>query len=310
MCHPNGRRIIPARAGFTLSLRLVGAWAGGSSPLARGLHACLMSTKPNPGIIPARAGFTDPAVRRAVSPRDHPRSRGVYTPLIHRLYEDAGSSPLARGLPRPLLSGGRSAGIIPARAGFTNIVNAELKTIMDHPRSRGVYPPPLRGSCHIDGSSPLARGLRRHRQVRLHAPGIIPARAGFTHGPACAPPTSWDHPRSRGVYQGSASHQWPALGSSPLARGLRPRRPALLLAGRIIPARAGFTYQWVEDNTLGSDHPRSRGVYVNAVRNVITTVGSSPLARGLPRLDRGRHRPRRIIPARAGFTRLCQEGLP
>ena len=52
-----------------------------------------------------------------------------------------------------------------------------------------------------------------------------------------------------------------ARGSSPLARGLPTDAMSWVAYNRIIPARAGFTYQWVEDNTLGSDHPRSRGVY-------------------------------------------------
>ena len=52
------------------------------------------------------------------------------------------------------------------------------------------------------------------------------------------------------------------------------------------------------------DHPRSRGVYVSQSSCSKSVAGSSPLARGLPpRLDQvlpdGR-----IIPARAGFTRV------
>ena len=51
----------------------------------------------------------------------------------------AGSSPLARGL---LIGRGDSpeaAGIIPARAGFTDVVEAVAGGGADHPRSRGVY---------------------------------------------------------------------------------------------------------------------------------------------------------------------------
>mgnify|MGYP001673488441 CR=1 FL=1 len=53
----------------------------------------------------------------------------------------------------------------------------------------------------------------------------------------------------------------PALGSSPLARGL----PLLVhtpgLASRIIPARAGFTVSRSPRAVPARDHPRSRGVY-------------------------------------------------
>ena len=50
------------------------------------------------------------------------------------------------------------------------------------------------------------------------------------------------------------------------------------------------------------DHPRSRGVYVSSRTSTSGGIGSSPLARGLPRSRRASCRARRIIPARAGFT--------
>ena len=72
---------------------------------------------------------------------------------------------------------------------------------------------------------------------------------------------------------------------------------------RIIPARAGFTS--VRSGSCGApqDHPRSRGVYLDALQSYHNPGGSSPLARGL-RIFRVRNSTRgRIIPARAGFTR-------
>ena len=91
-------------------------------------------------------------------------------------------------------------------------------------------------------------------------------------------------------------------GSSPLARGLR-----LLVVGqhdefRIIPARAGFTCGWRSCTAGTSNHPRSRGVYVEAGAHLRITAGSSPLARGLPGPGGAGQFPVRIIPARAGFT--------
>ena len=50
----------------------------GSSPLARGLPWNQPTTVITAGIIPARAGFTEPQLRRTTAPEDHPRSRGVY----------------------------------------------------------------------------------------------------------------------------------------------------------------------------------------------------------------------------------------
>ena len=113
-------RIIPARAGFTIGARHSGrvgqdhprsrgvydhyateyGHLTGSSPLARGLRDSDNRRSVQPGIIPARAGFTPLP----------------YRPALGR----PGSSPLARGLPWQICCYIASAGIIPARAGFTH----------------------------------------------------------------------------------------------------------------------------------------------------------------------------------------------
>ena len=59
---------------------------------------------------------------------------------------------------------------------------------------------------------------------------------------------------------------------------------------------------WAWHKEYVPDHPRSRGVYVRASTWTHTAPGSSPLARGLPRLRGPQAIRRRIIPARAGFT--------
>ena len=93
------------------------------------------------------------------------------------------------------------------------------------------------------------------------------------------------------------------LGSSPLARGLLRLGRPLRTRTRIIPARAGFTAPPERRGEERGDHPRSRGVYV-AFRFVASRAsGSSPLARGLPTTCGIEDADRRIIPARAGFTR-------
>ena len=152
-------RIIPARAGFTPGPcrwtpacpdhpRSRGVYRSatqcfllspGSSPLARGLHQRVPVRAGGPGIIPARAGFTT-GRRRSSRPRtDHPRSRGVYSPDREYGEKAIGSSPLARGLLDDVLKVFVSDRIIPARAGFTWSVPAEIVHMTDHPRSRGVY---------------------------------------------------------------------------------------------------------------------------------------------------------------------------
>ena len=213
---------------------------------------------------------------------DHPRSRGVYdAPTV-----------------RPL----RQGRIIPARAGFTSRRRGGCGAGRDHPRSRGVYRGGYGREARGDGSSPLARGLRRYLIVPRSAARIIPARAGFTPAPVLECRPSKDHPRSRGVYVEVNGHSNLFGGSSPLARGLRDDLAHGSSPSGIIPARAGFTHQDHAGRPHDWDHPRSRGVYAIMVLSHQFVAGSSPLARGL-RLRRGVARiTLRIIPARAGFT--------
>ena len=214
----------------------------------------------------------------------------------------AGSSPLARGLPAGAERPAGSPGIIPARAGFTIDHPYHWSPPRDHPRSRGVYAPDTPVPANGLGSSPLARGLRVGAAHPAHTKGIIPARAGFTGRRAGRRARRADHPRSRGVYVSGRLSNRASRGSSPLARGLRPRPGGGLLLRRIIPARAGFTHRPPTTRWAAGDHPRSRGVYCSPTAGSTRRRGSSPLARGLLG---GRPAPAQtpgIIPARAGFT--------
>ena len=238
----------------------------------------------------------------AMSARDHPRSRGVYFPRRRRHGRIRGSSPLARGLPRAARSASTSAGIIPARAGFTTVAEGLDMGSEDHPRSRGVY----RGDSHSplgrQGSSPLARGLRDESIAVTHDPRIIPARAGFTRRTVITADDIADHPRSRGVYRCCRPRTRGRAGSSPLARGLRHHLGVPDGGPGIIPARAGFTIRPGRSPPTRADHPRSRGVYAPAPITHGALPGSSPLARGLRLPSAGTNRNDWIIPARAGFT--------
>ena len=196
-------------------------YPGGSSPLARGLLSHQSVGLLTHGIIPARAGFTMMHSTESHPCPDHPRSRGVYVLAAASACALFGSSPLARGLHgAPDQDGGRD-GIIPARAGFTSTRTPGSSISWDHPRSRGVYHPVPPGGLPVEGSSPLARGLRRCGPRPSARCRIIPARAGFTIVDKIKPALTRDHPRSRGVYV-------PGGAESVQSRG-------------IIPARAGFT---------------------------------------------------------------------
>ena len=218
-----------------------GLYSEGSSPLARGLRPQRRLQSPKIGIIPARAGFTQAIRAGHRTHQDHPRSRGVYKPSEAEPQLVAGSSPLARGLPHSH-TGGRIVGrIIPARAGFTPAQPERVRTVADHPRSRGVYVDVTAYSSKERGSSPLARGLLSVDLVDAGGVGIIPARAGFTDWRASSGPSPADHPRSRGVYASRTGRAHSRPGSSPLARGLPLQGLIRVTLSGIIPARAGFT---------------------------------------------------------------------
>ena len=172
----------------------------------------------------------------------------------------------------------------------------------DHPRSRGVYPSACRALSADGGSSPLARGLQDTCHAAHKSPRIIPARAGFTSSLTICWGSGKDHPRSRGVYPFRIAFRTSGLGSSPLARGLPHAHEEIIITRRIIPARAGFTIIRVSSGSPFGDHPRSRGVYPASSSKLPHVVGSSPLARGLPRIMLSEVIAEGIIPARAGFT--------
>ena len=197
---PLSDRIIPARAGFTgftgsatayrqdhprsrgvyRAIKATDPDRHGSSPLARGLHADHEWRRRVRRIIPARAGFTGPSRAVPGGATDHPRSRGVYSDRGGTARPPDGSSPLARGLLTWTLDEVERSRIIPARAGFTLVMESTTMQFGDHPRSRGVYLKTTDDANPDAGSSPLARGLPSPNPKRRTPPRIIPARAGFT----------------------------------------------------------------------------------------------------------------------------------
>ena len=255
------RRIIPALAGNTTPCQSVeatpsdhprsrgeyctcsqvSALAMGSSPLSRGIRARPATGSGSRRIIPALAGNTLAAAALAWAGGDHPRSRGEYAAQAASDAVRAGSSPLSRGiLPAPgwLAHQGR---IIPALAGNTSGLDACITGLRDHPRSRGEYDLLQAEHCDVLGSSPLSRGIRRHRRSRRRRHRIIPALAGNTNCYTTAPSGVSDHPRSRGEYVAWFTGTVVPAGSSPLSRGIRCWPGSAIRRSRIIPALAGNT---------------------------------------------------------------------
>ena len=264
---------------------------------------------PSRELPPLARGLPSPSCSASAGGGDHPRSRGVYgaSSLLQLLI--GGSSPLARGLRRCAFMTHVNGRIIPARAGFTPRSNRTPTSNPDHPRSRGVYAIEAGVVPVLRGSSPLARGLPPFRLNPGLDLGIIPARAGFTESPTAYRRGCTDHPRSRGVYSLWQYSVLYAVGSSPLARGLRGGERGGEAGEGIIPARAGFTSSSDAVNSKQQDHPRSRGVY-GMTRKIDTSwSGSSPLARGLPFTRWESAFASGIIPARAGFTQGLDAGV-
>ena len=213
----------------------------GSSPLSRGIHDGCPFFGSAGGIIPALAGNTAEAVERGGDKSDHPRSRGEYFGSAGVFLPGWGSSPLSRGIRRHPLHRNRAVRIIPALAGNTAARSASRPATRDHPRSRGEYPHSRTKPERNTGSSPLSRGIRLCCWPCRASGRIIPALAGNTTSSERYRRHQADHPRSRGEYLDRWQWKFPALGSSPLSRGI-PLAPYFQTCrGGIIPALAGNT---------------------------------------------------------------------
>ena len=116
------------------------------------------------------------------------------------------------------------------------------------------------------------------------------------------------HPRSRGEHPGTNGCHGTGAGSSPLARGTRGAITSPEGNVRFIPARAGNTVKLRSAPRPGAVHPRSRGEHIVRTRGAVTTIGSSPLARGTLAPLQQRRPLLRFIPARAGNTTPATSG--
>ena len=152
------------------------------------------------GLIPARAGNTRTHRPPGSSNGAHPRSRGEHRGYLLTSHHDMGSSPLARGTLAAPRRRPRYSGLIPARAGNTQLSPPVAPLNGAHPRSRGEHPFGFGCFVRSSGSSPLARGTPDGRRSASSCGGLIPARAGNTRLGVARRGSSWAHPRSRGEH--------------------------------------------------------------------------------------------------------------
>ena len=109
----------------------------GSSPLARGRPRAASPAHGHGGLIPAGAGQTRAPTRSCSPLAAHPRWRGADCSFSHSQPADNGSSPLARGRPRPGPQPRTRMGLIPAGAGQTSDAAPGHNRRRAHPRWRG-----------------------------------------------------------------------------------------------------------------------------------------------------------------------------
>ena len=159
--------------------------------------------------------------------------------------------------------------------------------------------------CGVFGSSPRVRGKPKALRATRSGLRIIPARAGQTRRYLGMRARATDHPRACGANCPPSGLVDSEVGSSPRVRGKQEGDFAAASPTRIIPARAGQTVSVLSFTPPRTDHPRACGANLSLKDMLARWAGSSPRVRGKRRRAGAHGVVRRIIPARAGQTRLA-----
>ena len=175
-------------------------------------------------------------------------------------------------------------------------------TRWDHPRIRGEHGRALIRHGGGWGSSPHTRGAPSANCSARRCKRIIPAYAGSTQRSSPSSGTSRDHPRIRGEHVDSSVRNLSSMGSSPHTRGAPPDGALVALQRGIIPAYAGSTRVFRDEEDATEDHPRIRGEHSQHRGTAQSFGGSSPHTRGAPAQSAPAYVRARIIPAYAGST--------
>ncbi len=171
-----------------------------------------------------------------------------------------------------------------------------------YPRWRGEHRSSHYFPFFFDGLSPLARGTRRQRIVRLPLHRFIPAGAGNTSTLSITTDREPVYPRWRGEHPNGSALSYPQIGLSPLARGTQSDAIDALIDARFIPAGAGNTKFILINTAFVSVYPRWRGEHFTTIGGHATAHGLSPLARGTQIWGAPLMKSKRFIPAGAGNT--------
>ena len=293
----------------------------GSSPRVRGKLLRLLRAGRALGLIPARAGKTPAGGPAGGGAPAHPRACGENA--VVRMVGDPmqGSSPRVRGKRVRGRRGRSVGGLIPARAGKTDVHCPVLSMCWAHPRACGENIEKVTLDESDKGSSPRVRGKPPPTPGLWPGRGLIPACAGKTTSNHWRARSSPAHPRVCGENRRAFSHRLKREGSSPRVRGKRLALVEPVHPGRLIPACAGKTPGSSKSPHEASAHPRVCGENVREVSLTAIPAGSSPRVRGklfavfcevftiglIPACagkTRGRHRGRR---SQAAHPRVCGE---
>ena len=152
----------------------------GSPPRMRGKLPVGAVQPHQPGITPADAGKTAPALGSGFQSRDHPRGCGENSCATSHLSHTSGSPPRMRGKPRILVRAVGQRGITPADAGKTARDCGRAADTEDHPRGCGENTLREYHNVYKAGSPPRMRGKHGFGDVWVRIPRITPADAGKT----------------------------------------------------------------------------------------------------------------------------------
>ncbi len=240
----------------------------------------------------------------------YPRWRGELFCALAFCWLSRGLSPLARGTLCRCQHCWRVIRFIPAGAGNTvpRIISLSSSTV--YPRWRGEHSASLMPIIGLGGLSPLARGTRRQRIVRLPLHRFIPAGAGNTSTLSITTDREPVYPRWRGEHPNGSALSYPQIGLSPLARGTQSDAIDALIDARFIPAGAGNTEGAEEYRIQNAVYPRWRGEHYFCNAQRYSRIGLSPLARGTLAKQTSGYAWCRFIPAGAGNTRSGGFVLP
>ena len=197
----------------------------GSSPRVRGKLVEDGGGQGVVGLIPARAGKTNPRGGGPPATGAHPRACGENASLSNTSPSARGSSPRVRGKRGWPRTRGRRGRLIPARAGKTATAIPAGAAARAHPRACGENGTSTNPWGRTPGSSPRVRGKHRDGRGQRPAFGLIPARAGKTRETLALLVVRWAHPRACGENWAPCVRVSIDWGSSPRVRGKPPSAP-------------------------------------------------------------------------------------